>query len=251
MRVAILSDIHGNLTALEAVLADLKSTRPDLVVHGGDLALAGCRPAEVVDRVREAGWAGVLGNTDEVHWDQSARADLEQRAPKLRNLFHVIFDLQVPATTQLLGEERIAWMRGLPRIWRSSNASWRSTDASIALVHASPGNLWRAPGPEADPAELALTYGPLDCPIAVYGHIHRPYVRELPGITIANSGSVGMPYDGDPRASYLLIEDGRVTIRRVEYDVEGEIRELVASNYPNAAAIAETLRKGAYVAAAG
>jgi predicted phosphodiesterase len=244
MRVAILSDIHGNLTALEAVLADLKSMRPDLVVHGGDLALGGCRPAEVVDRVRESGWPGVLGNTDEVHWNQNARADLEQRAPKLRNLFHVIFDLQVPATTQMLGGERIAWMRKLPTVWRSP-------DASIAAVHASPDNVWRSPGPEAEEAELRLTYGPLDCSIAVYGHIHRPYVRALPGITIANSGSVGMPYDGDPRASYLLIEDGRVTIHRVEYDVEGEIGELMSSNYPNAASIAETMRKGAYVAPSG
>ena len=64
MRLAIISDIHGNLTALEAVIADLKTASPDLVVHGGDLVVGGPRPAEVIDRIRELRWAGVVGNTD-------------------------------------------------------------------------------------------------------------------------------------------------------------------------------------------
>jgi predicted phosphodiesterase len=239
MRIAILSDIHGNLTAFDAVLADLKGVSPDIVVHGGDLALGGSRPAEVVDQVREEGWDGVLGNTDEVLWDQSARADLEQRAPKLRNLFHEIFELRAPATARMLGEDRIAWMRELPRIWRSA-------DGGIALVHASPDSLWRAPGADGEDAELRQTYAPLDCRVAVYGHIHRPFVRAMPGLTVANSGSVGMPFDGDPRASYLVIDDGVVAVRRVEYDVESEIKHLMASDYPGAASIAETLRAGRY-----
>jgi predicted phosphodiesterase len=239
MRIAILSDIHGNLTAFDAVLADLKGVAPDIVVHGGDLALGGGRPAEVVDHVREAGWPGVVGNTDEVLWDQSARADLEQRAPKLLSLFHEIFDLRVPATAAMLREGQITWLRQLPRTWRSS-------DGGIALVHASPNTLWRAPGADSEDAELRQTYAPLDCRVAVYGHIHRPFVRAMPGLTVANSGSVGMPFDGDPRASYLVIDDGRIAIRRVEYDIEGEVKHLLASNYPGAASIAETLRTGQY-----
>ncbi|MGI8564344.1 MAG: metallophosphoesterase family protein [Candidatus Dormibacter sp.] len=65
MRLAIVSDIHGNLAALEAVIADLERQGPDLVVHGGDLALNGPRPVEVLDRVRALGWPGVVGNTDQ------------------------------------------------------------------------------------------------------------------------------------------------------------------------------------------
>jgi predicted phosphodiesterase len=65
MRVAVLSDIHANLTALDAVIADLRTTAPDLVVHGGDLMAGGPRPAEVIDRIREMNWPGVYGNTDE------------------------------------------------------------------------------------------------------------------------------------------------------------------------------------------
>ena len=69
MRLAVISDIHGNLTALEAVLKDLAVTSPDLVVHGGDLVLNGSSPAEVVDLVRTLGWPGVVGNTDELLWN--------------------------------------------------------------------------------------------------------------------------------------------------------------------------------------
>jgi putative phosphoesterase len=68
VRLAIVSDIHGNLTALDAVIADIEHRGVDRVVHGGDLALVGCQPVEVIDRVRELGWPGIVGNTDELLW---------------------------------------------------------------------------------------------------------------------------------------------------------------------------------------
>ncbi len=68
MRVAIVSDIHGNRRALEAVVADLRQIAPDVVVHGGDLAAGGAHPAEIIDQVRSLGWPGVRGNTDEMLW---------------------------------------------------------------------------------------------------------------------------------------------------------------------------------------
>ena len=101
--------------------------------------------------------------------------------------------------------------------------------------------------PDCEEQQLIATYGSLGSTIVVYGHIHRPYVRQVPGFVVANSGSVGMPYDGDPRASYLLVEEGTVTIRRVEYDVEAEIEYLFGSEYPRAAWLAEIRRHGKYV----
>ena len=240
MRIAVLSDFHGNLTALEAVAADLKFTRPELVLQGGDIAFGGHRAAEVVDFIRAQNWPGVLGNTDEMLWRPELRTDLERRIPKLASLWRALFEEQGPATIGLLGDERLAWLRTLPD-------EWRSRDAQIGLVHASPGNLWTAPGTDAAEEQLRAVYGPLHCSVVVYGHIHRPYVRSLPGLNVANSGSVGLPYDGDPRASYLLIDEGKLTIRRIEYDVDRECRELLASSYPLATWIAQVRRKGSYV----
>jgi len=74
-RIAVVSDIHGSLAALDAVAEDIALQGPDLVVHGGDLVLNGPGPADVVDRIRELGWPGVMGNTDEMLWNR-ARRDL-------------------------------------------------------------------------------------------------------------------------------------------------------------------------------
>jgi predicted phosphodiesterase len=223
MRVAIVTDIHGNLTAFKAVLKDLKSASPDLVVHGGDLAHAGANPAEVVDRIRELGWAGVLGNTDEMLYDPGPLREFAAPSAVMQPLLPLIEDMAA-ATSEALGDERLAWLRGLPRIW---------SEGPVALVHASPVSLWRAPYPEAGDAELESVYSVLQSPLAVYAHVHRSFIRRLRGMTVVNTGSVSMSHDGDPRASYLLIDEGIPAIRRVEYDVECEVRALSASGFPH------------------
>jgi predicted phosphodiesterase len=238
VRLAIVSDIHGNLTALEAVIADIERRGVDRVVHGGDLALVGCRPAEVIDRVRELGWPGIVGNTDELLWRPRERAVQERNAPKLESLLRLLFDEYAPATRDLLGDQRIGWLCGLPREYR---------DGELVLVHASPGDLWRAPRADAEDAELSATYGPCDARLVVYGHIHRPYVRSLDGLIVANSGSVGSPFDGDPRASYLLVSSGQAQVVRVEYDIERESAAVLGSNYPDAQRIAEMQRRGKFL----
>jgi diadenosine tetraphosphatase ApaH/serine/threonine PP2A family protein phosphatase len=142
------------------------------------------------------------------------------------------------ATRTRLSEERIEWLRGLPRL---------QIQEPVALVHASPESLWRAPAPEAADAELESVYGPLGQPIAVYAHIHRPYIRiisrpEVQKRIVINTGSVSLSYDGDRRASYLLLDKASPTIRRVEYDVEKEIKVLLSSGLPHANWIAKTLQ---------
>jgi putative phosphoesterase len=241
MRVAIVSDIHGNLTALEAVIADISRRGVDRVVHGGDLALIGCQPAEVIDRVRELGWSGIVGNTDELLWRPEQHEAQLRSSPKLHALLHVLFDEYAPATRELLDDERLAWLRQLPSEHR---------DQDLLLVHASPGDLWRAPSPDADNETLAETYGLCGASTVVYGHIHRPYVRQLDQLTIANSGSIGSPFDGDPRASYLLLESGRAEVIRVQYDIEREIDLMRRSDHPDRDRIAEMRRRGKFVAVA-
>ena len=238
MRIAIISDVHGNLTALDAMLADLRQQRPDVIFHGGDIPYGGCNPCEVIDCIRQEGWQGVLGNTDEMLWNTEPRAVLEASAPKLKPLFRVLFEECAPATRKMIGESRLEWLRRLPTELRQGN---------MVLLHASPGNLWRAPMDTADDAELESTYKNLNASIVVYCHIHRPFFCQVGAMTVCNSGSVGSPYDGDPRSSYLLIDDGKPVIRRVEYDVEKEAGRLLASDYPLKEWYAEIRRRGSYV----
>lgn len=236
MRLAIISDVHGNLTALEAVVSDLKQQKPDLVFHGGDLATAGCNPAEVIDCIQHAGWAGVLGNTDEMLWDDSGIRAIEASAPKLKTLLATLEHF-AGATRKMIGEKRIQWLKQLPPELRHQDT---------VLLHASPGNIWKAPMDMADDAVLAEIYSSLRAKIVVYCHIHRPFVRQVGGMTVCNCGSVGSPYDGDPRASYLVIDDDQPSIRRVEYDMEKEVGRLLASDYPQKEWIARLRRSGSY-----
>lgn len=236
MRVAIVSDIHGNLRAFQAVLADLRQIAPDLVVHGGDLAYGGGHPAEIIDQIRSLGWPGVRGNTDEMLWAPEGLAEFAAIAPKLAPLLTILQEM-IPPTLANLGEERLRWLEGLPL---------RYSQEGFSLVHASPKDLWRAPMPNASDDELQSTFTSLRVQIAVYGHIHRPYIRQLPGMKVANTGSVSQSYDGDRRASYMVIDGEGITIRRVEYDVESEAKELLRSGLPHADWLSRILLAGRY-----
>lgn len=233
-RIAIVSDIHGNRTAFDAVLADLRRMSPDLVLHGGDLADSGSSPVEIVDRIRDLGWPGVFGNTDEMLFRPESLAEFANQSPHLKPLLAIVEEM-AEAAREALGEERVAWMGSLPRTWANDD---------LVLVHAAPDTPWRAPGPDAGDAELQAVYGAAGRRVAVYGHIHCPYVRTLSGLTVANSGSAGMPYDGDRRAAYLLLDNRQVTIRRVDYDVEREVAALSASPLPHAEWLARILETG-------
>jgi putative phosphoesterase len=235
VRIAIVSDIHGNLTALEAVLADLRETAPDLILHGGDLGDNGSRPAEVIDRIRDFGWRGVLGNTDQMLFAPETLTVFGSKAPaELQPLFAALEEMAA-ASRDLLGAERLAWLSALPMT---------VTEGDVALVHASPASCWNSPAESAGDEELRTTYAPMGAVVAVYGHTHMAYVREMAGLTVANSGSVGLPFDGDRRAGYLLIDAVTPGIRRVEYDVDKELKALRECGRPHAERIARTLEAG-------
>jgi putative phosphoesterase len=236
MRVAIVADIHGNRRAFEAVLADLRQVAPDAVVHGGDLAYGGAHPAELIDQIRTLGWPGVRGNTDEMLWAPESLVKFAAAQPKLAALMARIQEL-IPPTLARIGEGRQRWLQRLPEQYSGEG---------FCLVHASPDDLWRAPMPDASNDELLKTYASLRAPIVVYGHIHRPFVRRLQGMTVANTGSVSQSYDGDRRASYVVIDGENITIRRVEYDVESEAGELLRSGLPHAEWLARILLAGQY-----
>ncbi len=113
MRIAVVSDIHGNLTAFEAVLADIRQASPDLVLHGGDLADAGSSPIEIIDRIRALGWQGVMGNTDEMLVRPDSLEDFARQSSAPPVLWSAIREM-ASATRSKLGDERLAWLRELP-----------------------------------------------------------------------------------------------------------------------------------------
>jgi diadenosine tetraphosphatase ApaH/serine/threonine PP2A family protein phosphatase len=171
-------------------------------------------------------------------WDDNGLRAMQASAPKLKSLLATLEQF-ADTTKKMLGDSRLAWLRQLPPELRHED---------LVLMHASPGNVWKAPMETADDAGLSATYSGLKAKIVVYCHIHRPFVRTVGEMTVCNCGSVGAPYDGDPRSSYLMIEDRRPSIRRVEYDVEKEIERLMASGYPHKEWIAAMRRCGSYVA---
>ncbi|HEY2013790.1 MAG TPA: metallophosphoesterase family protein [Bryobacteraceae bacterium] len=234
MRIAIVSDIHGNRTAFEAVLADLRETAPDLILHGGDLADGGASPAEIVDQIRDLGWQGVLGNTDEMHARPAALEEFASQSSAPPSIWTAVREMAA-ATRAVLGEERLAWLGSLPLV---------QVQGPMALVHASPGSPWRAPAPEAGDAELESVYGPLGRAIAVYGHVHRSFIRNVNAMIVVNTGSVSLSYDGDRRAAYLLLDDATPAIRRVEYDVDRELQALSACGLPHSDWMARILASG-------
>jgi putative phosphoesterase len=236
MRVAIVSDIHGNRRAFEAVLSDLRLVSPDMIVHGGDLSAGGTRPAEIIDQIRQLGWPGVRGNTDEMLWDPQRLTEYAAAQPKLTPILSRVAET-IPPTRAILGEERLRWLASLPP---------EHVHESFTLVHASPRDLWRAPAPNASDEELRTSYASLAAQVVVYGHIHCPYIRKLQGMTVVNTGSVSQSYDGDRRASYLVIDGENLTIRRVEYDVEAEANELWRCGLPHAGWLSRMLLAGKY-----
>ena len=237
MRIAVVSDIHANLTALDAVIADLKSVGADLIVHGGDLMGGGTRPAEVIDRIRDLNWPGVFGNTDEVNWNPSLVA-AKMPGDRFQSMREAVLTYTIPNTLAAIGEERLAWLRALPLRWSAHD---------LTVVHAGPVDAWQIVPAGATDEELMRAFGDVGTSRVVYGHVHTPFVRRLPQVTVVNAGAVSLTFDGDARASYAVIDSDDVEIRRVAYDVEQEIELLARSDDPLRESTMGTLRSGRYV----
>jgi len=226
MRVAILSDIHGNLTAFDAVVADIKTAAPDLVFHGGDLAGGGSCPSDIIDQIRHLGWQGVMGNGDQMLCRPESLEEFAAQSSSPPALWASVREMAA-ATRDLLGTEQLSWLERLPIAIASQG---------FAIVHATPQSCWKAAPTNASDEELCQIYGGLERPIAVFGHVHIPSIKSLSGTLkfLINTGSVGLPFDGDPRASYLLLDDCTPIIRRVDYSVDREVGLLSLSKIPHA-----------------
>jgi putative phosphoesterase len=227
MRILLLADIHANWAALQAV-----QEPHDLCLCLGDLVGYGLEPAPVVDWVRQHARHAVRGNHD--HWlAQDVRVT---GADGLRYLSEL---------TRLLSRDKLAPdnLRFLARLPLTRYFTIEGT--RYFLVHATP----RDPLNELAPADSdfwARRLQNVDADVICVGHSHQPYVLTVGDKLVINPGSVGMPRDGDPRASYVVIEDRRVEIKRVAYAIEDTIRAIQASPLADDAKImlTETLQTG-------
>lgn len=245
-RIAALSDVHGNAAALEAVLADVSKARPDAVMVGGDLVLNGPEPALVVDVLRSLADDGALvigGNTD------IAVADFDYAAA-FPWMTDGIPDAIVDAAEwahEALGPERLDWLRRLP-----SERRWRTVDDTLVVVcHASPGSQTAGFDQNLDPSVTIERVARTDARVIVCGHTHLPEVRDLGWKVIVNDGSAGYVFDGDPTASWALIDivDEQVTaeIKRTTFDTLAVANAISARGLAGDVYRAATVRTGKLV----
>jgi putative phosphoesterase len=214
-RIALLSDMHGNSAATEAVLADIDAAAPDETICLGDLVGYGARPNEVIDLVRERGIPTIMGNYDDgVGFDRDncgcAYKDKDEEARGQQSLFW---------TRGVVDNDRKAFLRTFaPELRREVNG------IRIRLVHGSPRRMNEYLFEDRDEGSLKRIAAIADADVLVFGHTHKPWHREIDGVLFVNTGSVGKPKDGDPRACRVLLtvrQDGTVEVdtRRVDYDI--------------------------------
>jgi putative phosphoesterase len=212
MRVALIGDVHANLPALEAVLADAKRRRAEAIWNAGDFVGYGAFPDEVVGLLRQVETASIIGNYDlKVLKFQRKRVKWKKRE---RHEKWLAFKW----AHENLSEASRDYLASLPRERRLEAEGWR-----FLLVHGSPvsdDEHLRPQTPEARLGELARM---ADADVVVCGHSHQPMVRKVEGVRFINTGSVGRPDDGDPRACYVTLEVTRERLRarhhRVAYDL--------------------------------
>lgn len=228
--VILMSDIHGNLPALEAVAASLPPH--DVAYVAGDLCLEGPAPAGVIDFLRERDWRCLMGNTDR---------DIVGPAPTGKG--HKIIEW----TRDQLGQERLDWLAALPFSLRFERSDG---PGSVLIVHANPLTIDTHLYPTMTEEELRPYLEVVDADILAFGHLHIPYLRPVNGILLADVSSVGHPKDLDRRAAYTVVRwDGErrgVEQVRVPYDIDRTLQLYNDSGMPGAKKESAALLKASY-----
>ena len=233
MRVAILSDIHGNAVALQACLDDLRERGgADAVVAAGDLCMDGPRPKKVLRLLREAGAQAVRGNTDRL----VGAGDLAATHPE---------DARAAAWVRReIGERNVRWLADLPLSITFGGAD------GLLVCHANPRSDDEHVWPDADDVTLERFFAGVEQQAVAFGHLHLPYVRMWRGKLLVNVASAGLPKDGDPRAHYAILTrrafGWEVASRRVAFDVAKVERQLRRSGIPDVEERIATLRRHRY-----
>jgi putative phosphoesterase len=227
-RVAVITDIHANMPALEAALARIEQLEIGTVYCGGDLVGYGPHPNEVAALIEERGIPTIYGN-----YDYAVARDLDDCGcayvtPQDRELGQRSVEWTLAHTDRASKE----FMRGLPFDLR-----FQLGDQRVRLVHGSPRKVNEYLFEDKPARTFERIAAIADCDVLGFGHTHKPWIHTYGSVLFVNCGSVGKPKDGDPRAAFAIFgsdQQGDVvaTIERVPYDAASVAREVAAAGLP-------------------
>jgi putative phosphoesterase len=235
MKLAVISDIHGNLHALEAVWADLEHQVPDWVMCLGDLVGYGAFPNEVIDFVHERNLPVLMGNYDDgVGFDRDDCGCVYKDPTD-----HVLGQQSLFWTRERVTPEHKTYLQSLPFDHRETIAR-----REVLFVHGSPRKINEYVYEDRPASVFKNIARVASADVLFFGHTHLPYQKQVERTLFVNTGSVGKPKDGDPRAGYVVADFGEtlnITVRRVDYDVASAAQAVRESGLPtHFAALLET-----------
>lgn len=232
MRIALISDVHANLPALQAVLRDIDGRRDvDTIYHLGDLVGYAPWPNEVVEAIARRGIAGVAGNYDSTVATDYKHCGCKYEDPTQEELSH----LSYAWTREHVAAETKRFLGALPFRLDLRPLGGHVAGPRLILVHGTPTLntlYWTEDRPDDFCRTMIAQAGMREGDVLAFGHTHLPWQRVVDGVQLVNTGSVGRPKDGDPRAGYVLLTFGAgspaIEVVRVAYDVartQAAIRE--------------------------
>ena len=237
MRYAFISDIHGNLPALEAALADISERDVDATFHLGDLVGYGPWPNEVIELIRSEGIAGVAGNYDTTIALDHPGCGCQHDDPRQKALSAHSYAWTLAHTSAA----NRRFLASLPFRLDLRPFGGHAAGPGLILVHgAATLNTvyWREDRSDRFCGKMTARLGAREGDAVFFGHTHKPWIRRFNGRTLVNTGSVGRPKDGDPRGSYALVDIGAdgigVTFPRIAYDLDRTIAAIAESGLPDA-----------------
>ncbi|MFD0678004.1 MULTISPECIES: metallophosphoesterase family protein [unclassified Paenibacillus] len=235
MKIAFISDIHGNAHALEKVLIDINKKNVDKMYVMGDLCYRGPEPKRSIELIRSLNAEVIKGNADEWVVRGVQKGEVADSALEMMNR-------ERDWTVSKLDLADIDYLSKLP-----TEINVTIEGLPLHLFHATPDSLFDIVPPDADNETVSSKLmSSKDAQMYIYAHIHKPYIRYINGKVIMNTGSVGLPFDSMAMASYATLEitEGaiRTSIERVSFDIEEVVRQYEASSYPNAEMMTRVLR---------
>ena len=247
MLTVLLSDVHGNLPALEAVLQDMKKASPSAIFHLGDLVGYAPWPNEVVDLLHSERIPGVAGNYDSTVGHRYDHCGCRADTPREEELAHISYEWTLGAVS----ESTSARLRALPFRIDVKPRGGHAAGPTMTLLHASPtNNLVYVTEDRSDAflSKMGQQAGARPGDLICFGHTHKPWHRIVEGVHFINTGSVGRPKDGDPRACYVAIDfrgtEPVIAFVRVAYDIDRAANAIAEAGLP--IEFANHLRQGGY-----